>query len=333
MSKTTRILIDQAHSQAWAVKPEQAAKMNPANPADASYAKLAESAKEAGFEVALHETGLFDASALADADVLVIPHAATEEWEKTIGVGSPVFTTQEIESIEEFVTNGGSLLLLTETEQPKYGNNFAVLAERFGIKVLNATVQDPERNHKEVPTWILPQFERLTESDFAYKTGIVCLYRAGALEVSPSLKAEVILKSSDAALPAEATLAVAVNHGSGRVVVIADSDLFGDDSISDYQNQQFWLNVAGWLGNARAVAKANSTSRETWATRDPRWIKLSNAVEALRPMQAKDGSIDAAEYAHSDASKHLDAVLESIDEFAPRFHPPGRLPCRGKGRP
>ena len=319
MSKTTRILIDQAHSQAWAVKPEQATKMNPANPADASYAKLAETAKEAGFDVALHETGLFDAAALGETDVLVIPHAATEEWEKTIGVGSPIFTPDEIAAIEDFVTKGGSLLLMTETEQPKYGNNFAMLAERFGVKVLNATVQDPENNHKEVPTWVLAQFERLTESDFAYKTANVCLYRAGALEVSPSAKAELILKSSEVAMPAEATLAVAVKHGSGRVVVIADSDLFGDDSISDYQNQQFWLNVAGWLGNARAVASAGSYHSATWAKSDPRWIKLATAVEALRPMQAKDGSIDGGEFSHSEASKHLDAILESIDEFEPDF--------------
>ncbi len=319
MSKVTRILIDQAHSQAWAVKPELATKMNPANPADASYAKLAETAKDAGFEVALHETGLFDASALAEADVLVIPHAATEEWEKTVGVGSPIFTADEIATIDEFVTQGGSLLLIAETEQPKYGNNFASLAERFGVKVLNATVQDPENNHKEVPTWVIAQFERLTESDFAYKTGKVCLYRAGALEVLPNAKAEVILKSSEAALPAEATLAVAVQHGAGRVVVIADSDLFGDDSISDYQNQQFWLNVAGWLGNARVVASSGSASAATWAKSDPRWIRLSAAVEALRPMQAKDGSIDGAEFSHSDASKHLDVVLESIEEFFSDF--------------
>ncbi|MEO0313502.1 MAG: hypothetical protein RL140_732, partial [Actinomycetota bacterium] len=319
MSKTTRILIDQAHSQAWAVKPELAAKMNSANPADASFAKLADSAKDAGYEVALHEAGLFDAAALAEADVLVIPHAATDEWEKTIGVGSPVFTADEISAIEEFVTKGGSLLLLTETEQPKYGNNFATLAERFGVKVLNATVQDPENNHKEVPTWVLAQFERLTESDFAYKTGKVCLYRAGALEVTPSTTAEVILKSSEAALPSEVALAVAVKHGAGRVVVVADSDLFGDDSITDYENQQFWLNIAGWLANARVVAKAGAASSATWAATDPRWIKLSTAVEAMRPMQAKDGSIDGKEFSHVEASNQLDAVLESIDEFVGDF--------------
>ena len=318
MSKTARILIDQAHSQAWAVKPELATKMNSANPADASYAKLAETAKGAGFEVALHESGLFNAAALAETDVLVIPHAATEEWEKTIGVGSPIFTADEISAIDEFVTNGGSLLLLTETEQPKYGNNFAMLAERFGVKVLNATIQDPENNHKDVPTWVLAQFERLTESDFAYKTGKVCLYRAGALEVSPSTKAEVILKSSEVALPAEAILAVAVKHGSGRVVVVADSDLFGDDSIADYENEQFWLNIAGWLSNARVVAASTSTTHQTFAS-DPRWTKLADAVEALRPMQAKDGSIDGKAFSHKDASKHLDAVLESIDEFVSDF--------------
>ena len=67
MHKFARILIDQAHNQAWAVKPEIATQMNPGNPSDASYAKMAQAAKDSDFEVALHEGGLFTADALAAA--------------------------------------------------------------------------------------------------------------------------------------------------------------------------------------------------------------------------------------------------------------------------
>lgn len=319
MQKIARILIDQAHNQAWAVKPEIAATMNPANPADASYAKMAEAAKVAEFEVNLHETGLFTAAALAETDILVIPHASTEEWEKTIGVGSPKFSPDELEVIESFVRGGGSLLLLAETEQPKYGNNFAELAAKFGVEIKNATVQDPSRAYKEVPTWIIGDFDRLTKSDFAFMVEEVCLYRAGVLDVATGIDAEVFMHTSEQAAPASAPLGVAVQHELGRVVVLADSDLFGDDSIDDCDNKQLWLNIAGWLANAKAAAKANSKREPSSLLADAGWLKLADAIEALRPMQSKDGSIDASEFSHDEASKLVDQVLSAIDDLAPRF--------------
>ncbi|MFM5952189.1 MAG: DUF6421 family protein [Micrococcales bacterium] len=319
MSKFTNILIDQAHNQAWAVSEELAAKMNPANPADASYAKMAAAAERNGYQVSLHESGLLSAAALENVDVLVIPHASSDDWEKTIGQGSPVLTAEELVAVETFVARGGSVLLLVETEQPKYGNNFAELAKKFGVEVVNTTVQDTTQNHKEVPTWVIPEFDRMTESDFAFKVGKVCLYRAGALQMQPGTSGEVFLRSSEHALPASAPLGVAVNHGLGRVVVLADSDLFGDDSINDYGNEQLWLNIAGWLGNSKTVAASKSGRTETWAKNDARWLRLSSAIESMRPMQAKDGSIDANIHSHEEASRLLDEVLASIDAFAGDF--------------
>lgn len=319
MQKIARILIDQAHNQAWAVRPEVAATMNPANPADASYGKMVEAASSNGFEVSLHEAGLLSAEALTGAEILVIPHASTPEWEQTTGVGSPVLTAAELDAIEKFVSEGGSLLLLAETEQPKYGNNFAELAARFGVKIENATVQDPEHSFKDVPTWVLGSFERMVESDFAFRVESAALYRSGVLNVDASAKAEVFMRSGERALPASAPLAVAVKHGQGRVVVLADSDIFGDDSIDDCDNRQLWLNIAGWLANAKSAAKANLKRSASWAQTDANWLKLAESIEQIRPMQAKDGSIDGGEHSHEEASRLLDRILESIDALANKF--------------
>ncbi|MFM5905023.1 MAG: DUF6421 family protein, partial [Micrococcales bacterium] len=319
MQKIARILIDQAHNQAWAVKPEVAARMNSANPSDASYSKMAQLAATSEFQVDLHESGLFTADALASADILVIPHASSDEWEKTIGVGSPVLTPQELEEIERFVSTGGSLLLLAETEQPKYGNNFAELAAKFGVEIKNATVQDPSRAYKDVPTWIIGEFNRLTKSDFAFLVDQVCLYRAGALDVASNADAEVFMRTSEHASPALAPLGVAVQHGLGRVVVLADSDLFGDDSIDDCDNKQLWLNIAGWLANARAAANADAKREPSRFLNDSNWQKLAAAIEDLRPMQAKDGSIDGTAHSHAEASALVDQVIAAIDGLAPNF--------------
>lgn len=315
----TKILIDQSHNQAWAVDPAVAARMNSANPADASYQKLAISLEENGYEVTTHDSGLIDGSVLAGVDILLIPHASTDDWEKTIGSGSPVLASEELSAIEKFVSLGGSLLLLGETEQPKYGNNFGELSEKFGVNIANATVQDSSNCFKDVATWILPTFERHVESDFSYRLENVCFYRAGVLEVSPSVSAEVILKSSESASPANAAVGVAVKHESGRVVVLADSDLFGDDSIEDFDNRQFLLNIAGWLGNARIVANASNSKEPNWTSTDPHWLKLQETVEALRPLQEKDGSIDLTVHTESTATALVDSVLACIDGLAPRF--------------
>ncbi|MEN9660224.1 MAG: hypothetical protein RLZZ443_153, partial [Actinomycetota bacterium] len=197
--------------------------------------------------------------------------------------------------------------------------NFADLAKRFGISIENATVQDPEHCFNDVPTWVIPKFPTLTESDFAYKVDSVVLYRAGALSTDADVSAEVFLRSSDHALPADAALGVAVKHGKGRVVVLADSDLFGDDSIEDAGNLQLWLNIVGWLSNAKAASLAGTARSASWAATDARWLKLATAIEAMRPMQAKDGSIDATEHDHAQASALLDEVLAAIDELAPDF--------------
>jgi hypothetical protein len=48
-------------------------------------------------------------------------------------------------------------------------------------------------------------------------------------------------------------------------------------------------------------------------------LKLQETVEALRPMQEKDGSIDTVAHSAEEASQLVDAVLTSIDGLAPKF--------------
>ena len=115
MQKLAQILIDQSHRQAWTLDFELASKINPANPADASYAKMAEAATLAGFGVSSFSSGPITSESLAGFDVFVLPHASTDEWEKTIGVGSPVLTSAEIQVLKEFVAAGGGLVCLLYT--------------------------------------------------------------------------------------------------------------------------------------------------------------------------------------------------------------------------
>ena len=70
-----RVLFDEAHAEAWTIRPEVARGMQPAHPADSSYAARPPTRCAArDFAVDAHAEGPLDAAALDGADVLVIAH-------------------------------------------------------------------------------------------------------------------------------------------------------------------------------------------------------------------------------------------------------------------
>jgi len=319
MRLSSKILIDQSHRQAWSVDQDVASKMNPVNPKDAGYLRFVSVVEEMGHEVLVNHEALLSAELLTGVGVAVLPHASLDKWEKTIGRGSPELDKNELDSIEIFVANGGALLVLGETEQDKYGNNFNELLARFGAVVTNETVQDPEHAYKGVPTWPMAVLPKLATSDLLFQVTGVCLYRSATLEITEGTLAEIFLRSSLSASPADAPMGVAIKHKKGRVVVIADSDVFGDDSVEDLDNEQLLKNVIGWLANSQQAIADVGTAATKWPADDSAWKSLTEAIEELRPLQQKDGSIlddgDNLEV----AERLLPVVISSIQALAPRF--------------
>ncbi|MFI7131232.1 DUF6421 family protein [Nonomuraea sp. NPDC050153] len=284
MQAFPRVLFDEAHSESWTVRREVAEAINPAHPDDNSYARAAGLLRHLGHTVGVHTSGALTPEALAERDVLVIAHPSGERWERTIGQGSPVFTTAELDAIESFVADGGGLVVLAEEEQDKYGNNLRELLGRFGVGVRHATVRDPRHAHRDVATWVLA--EPATASGLVAGVRTACFYRTGVLTVEG--EGEVLFATSPAADPAGAPLAVAVRYGRGRVIAFADSDLFGDDSIEDYDHRRLWGNVITW---AARVPDADGAAGPRDEAKAALFTRLKAAVEELRPLQVKDGSV------------------------------------------
>ena len=143
-----RVLFDEAHSEAWTIRPEVARAMQPSHPGDSSYERAADALRVRSFDVRAHEAGPLDTDALAEAAVLVVAHPSDPKWERTVPEsGPPLFSAAELDAIEAFVRDGGGLILLAEEEQEKYGNNVAALSERFGIGIANDVVSDYEHHH------------------------------------------------------------------------------------------------------------------------------------------------------------------------------------------
>jgi hypothetical protein len=320
MARVSRILFDESHRQAWTTRPEVASRMRPENPADCSLQKAADGLREAGFSVSVHESGPLLPAALAAADVLVLPHCSTDAWEATTGTGSPEYAPAEIDAIEAFVRGGGGLVILAETEQPKYGNSLADIAARFAVEIGNATVQDPAHRFRDVPTWVLleaaapcPGGQQVASDVFA-GVSEACFYRSGVLAVAADGEATVFARSHASAAPPAAPLLVGAKAGQGRVVVAADSDFAGDDSIDDLDHRRLWVNLVTWAAvksDRPRVAGAVAAG----LTAQPAWGGLVRAVEAIRSLQSADGSISADR--HEQASPLVEEIRSAIGALAP----------------
>lgn len=310
MLPLARVLIDESHRQAWTTRPEVAARMAPANPADASYAEAASVLTSAGFDVAAHVSGPIDAAALGDVDVLVLPHCSLDEWEATTGEGSPVYSESEISAIEAFVRGGGGLVVLAETEQAKYGNNLAEITGRFGIDVVTCTAQDPVHRYNDVSTWLMLEPSVAHGADVFAGVSGACVYRAGTLDVSDD--AYVFARTSSTAMPPQAPVIAGVDAGEGRVLVVADSDFAGDDSIGDLDHRLLWSRLITWAA-ARRSAK-DLDARRSAIVEHPAWADLVDAVETLRPLQTADGSVSGDPAA---ASACIDRIVADLEQLAP----------------
>jgi len=312
---TTTVLFDEAHSEAWTIRPELARAMQPSHPGDASYERAAALLREHGFAVIPNTDAALDAAALADCDLLIIAHPSEPAWESTTGTGSPRLRPDELDAIEAHVRGGGGLIVLAETEQDKYGSNLGELLGRFGIRVLNATVQDYEHS-LGAPSWVLAELgepSRGSDGDPLAGVHSVCLYRAGALRSENG--ARVLARARRSASLPGAPLILAASHGEGRVVVAADSDLFGDDCLDELDHRTLWLNLCQWATRRRARGGAGSRPGAELAEAPP-WRTLRDRVNALAALQADDGSLSGDPLL---AAEHVREIARALGELEAHF--------------
>jgi uncharacterized protein DUF6421/uncharacterized protein DUF4350 len=317
--KVARILFDESHSEAWTIRRELAREMQPSHPEDSSYAAAAEALASRDFEVGENAERPLTRETLAAADVLVIAHPSDPKWEATTNSRTPRLSDRELDAIEEFVRGGGGLIVLGETEQEKYGNNLNDLLSRFGIEVSNCTVQDYE-HYLSAPSWVLAQLENgpngeLEKVDLLARVHQACFYRTGTLALHNG--GRVIARSSPSASPPEAPLAAITEHGDGRVVVLADSDLFGDDCIGELDNESLWLNLVYWA--AQPAFAGVQTVMDSPARSDASWADLKAAVEELRLTQEPDGSVDLSAHDAGRLAELVEVISNAARSLARHF--------------
>jgi len=310
--KIARILFDEFHSESWSISAERAREMEPGRVANSSYATAANALTARDFEVARNVAQPLSAESLADADVLVLPHPCDSRWERTTSGGSPALSAEEIEAVQAFVRRGGGLLVISEYEHDKYGDNLNELVSPMGLHLENGTAFDHSACIPGNPEWLMGKPTGRTP--LAHGVERACFYRAGWCSAEGENTLAWITSSQ--ACPPEAGLIGAGSFGEGRVAVVTDSVLFGDERIGEFDHLQLWLNLLYWLA---APSASRGFAREAGPESgvSDYWLSLKAAINALRRRQRGDGSVVAED--HGEVSRLARIALAALEGLGPQF--------------
>lgn len=306
--KTVRVLFDEWHSESWSCSVGRAREFQPEHPAGASYQCAADALAGRDFLIERNVIAPLSAETLTGVGVLVLPHPCDSRWERTTSQNSPAFSADEIEAVHAWIRAGGGLLVITEYEHDKYGDNLNDLLAPAGLHIENGKVFDLTACAHENPEWFLA--EPAVDSPLGHLAGRACFYRAGWMRGG-----EAAWEASASAYPSAATVIATAKLGAGRIAVVTDSVLFGDERFREHDHAQLWLNLVYWL--AAPTYHPSPQSFVHGVAGEGNWRALKAAIDELRTLQQPDGSVQPAHYARADA-----LVVETLGQLitlAPAF--------------
>lgn len=218
-----------------------------------SYSILVDMLEASGYIVkSLNTTLTYEA--LKNITVLVLPPPTVK------------YTVQEIEALDMWVKEGGSLLVLAE-----WGNFSTYLEDVvavFNVKVKsvdnNDVIVDPENsltlNNMPYNVWFYIGRSQLNTTS-PILSGVSRLEFYGATTLDFEKGSALAFTSNNAKwlysgdVEGREPLIVALEYGKGRVVIIGDSDIFsnedldgdGEVNLFDSDNEILALNIFSWL--------------------------------------------------------------------------------------
>ncbi len=314
--KFVRFLADEFHSESWSLSAQRAAEFAQDDPQSSSYSRAAAVLAERDFEVSRSRDTPLTPELLAGADVLALLHPCDPRWERTTSDGPPALAPEEISAVLAWVREGGGLLVVTEYEHDKYGDNLNDLLAPAGLHIENTRVFDRSACVPGNPEWVFAG--PATGSPFGHLASRACFYRASSCTVKDGARAAWC--ASAQAHPAQACVIGCGELGLGRIVVVTDSLLFGDEHIGEHDHCQLWLNIVHWLAAPayrRADAAVLRMENLPSIASSHEWVRLRGIINTLRAIQEPDASVTLAN--HDGAAKLTDAAAGEIRALAPHF--------------
>jgi len=315
--KFVRFLADEFHSESWSLSARRAEEFAPDDPLSSSYSRAAGALAARDFSVDRNRDAPLTTERLATADVLALLHPCDPRWERTTSSASPALAPEEIAAVLAWVRAGGGLLVVTEYEHDKYGDNLNDLLAPAGLRIENTRVFDRTACVPGNPEWLFA--EAVPCTPLAHHASRACFYRAGSCATTGD-DARAAWRASANAHPPGACVIACAEFGEGRIVLVTDSLLFGDEHIGEHDHLQLWLNIVHWLAAPayrRAESGALRRENDSPVVSLPTWSRLKGIINTLRAIQEPDASVGLAN--HDGAAKLVEAATGEVRALARHF--------------
>lgn len=272
-SKTKSILIDEGHYNFHTI--------------NGGYSAFANLLLQNGYDVKAHK-GPFNSSSFKEGDVLIIANpfpdqrdsltkqaaAKREPFRWSSVAARSAFTTEEIKIVQNWVFNGGSLLLVLD--HAPHGETGGQLALAFGVETRNVETTDSTNSDTTVksPTLLFTRYKGLIgQHPILHNVDSVVTYLGESLLGPPS--SSVLLQLPSTTIDRDWLAAtreyrnrsaagraqgIAFEYGKGRVVILGEAGMLtstpgnntntnGSDGIAraDRGNKNFAINIINWL--------------------------------------------------------------------------------------
>jgi hypothetical protein len=158
----------------------------------------------------------------------------------------------------------------------------------------------------------------LRHPSLTQKINEACFYRASTCIASNH--ARIVCRTSSITNPSEGLIAISM-LGRGRIVVICDSDIFGDQFFEEFDHRYLWENIAFWASrNAieRYSLSKKSIDVELGKEAFANWRQIKSLIEEMHVMQNRDGSIDSNKHPQAKTIiQQLKPLIESLSMVLP----------------
>jgi hypothetical protein len=180
------------------------------------------------------------------------------------------------------------------------------------VRIENGKVFDRQSCAHENPEWIVAA--PVEDSPLGHRAEQACFYRASWCAVEGA--AALAWRATERAHPAGAGVIATAPLGAGRIAVVTDSVLFGDERLDAFDHRQLWLNLIYWLAAPAFRLAQIESPRSAMADSAP-WRELKAATNELRRLQLVTGAVDFS--GQGAAGELVARIVSALDELRPAF--------------
>ncbi len=243
------IAFDEAHGASWSIDANIAQQSTPRQPEYHFFGHLAELlGSDVNFRC-IRFTDKFSVESLRGIDVLILVDPILSGLDDDLGLGSAIYSREELQALEQYVRNGGGIAIFGEHSPEIRTPNLKKLTEIFGFRQSNGIVLTPESPENAHILSRHFQIDHIVRSPITRGVSSFSYHKGSAFQIFDHDIAKAIAFAPD---EHASVVLVLAQLGHGAVIGIGDTDLFSIPYIGMNDNIQLFKNIIVFLSSGES---------------------------------------------------------------------------------